>query len=83
MGKKNRDIYKYKLMEGNKILDIGITNDPERREREHSNAGHKGRMKIFGIVVTEESAKKWEKEELEKYKRSHSGKLPKYNKRIG
>lgn len=83
MGKKNRDTYKYKLMDGNKILDIGITNDPQRRESEHKTARHRGRMKIFGIVVTEESAKKWEKEELEKYKRNHSGKLPKYNKRIG
>ena len=30
-----RDIYKYHLKKGNRILKSGITNDLERREREH------------------------------------------------
>ena len=83
MAKKKRTMYKYKLMKGNQILYIGITNDLKRRAREHKGKGHKGKMKIFGRAVTEESARQWEIAELEKYKRSHGGELPKYNKKIG
>ena len=31
----NRDTYKYHLKRGNSIIRSGITNDPDRREKEH------------------------------------------------
>ena len=78
---KKRNTRKYKLYEGNKIVDIGITNDPKRRESEHKRDRHKfTKMKTFGTAVSRESAEKWEEQELAKYRKSHQGKNPKYNK---
>lgn len=34
-----RDIYLYHLKQGRRIVRTGITNDPERRKREHKSAG--------------------------------------------
>ena len=78
---KKRDTHKYKLYEENKIVDIGITSDLKRREDEHKRDGRKfTKMKSFGSVVSRESAEKWEEKELAKYRKSHKGKNPKYNK---
>lgn len=78
---KKRDTYKYKELDGNKIVNIGITDDPKRREGEHKSEGHKfTKMQIFGSAVSRESAEKWEEQELAKYRKSHGGKNPKYNK---
>lgn len=35
----DRDTYLYHLKQGRKIKYTGITDDPERREREHKSAG--------------------------------------------
>ena len=31
----NRNTYKYELTRGNRVVYVGITNDPSRREAEH------------------------------------------------
>jgi len=36
-------------------------------------------MEKVGPAVTRESALKWERESIKKYKKSHGGKSPKYN----
>ena len=57
-----RDTYKYQLKEAGKIVHRGITNDLERREREHQ-AEHPGsRIKQVGRQTTRDAALKWERE---------------------
>lgn len=57
-----RDTYKYHLKDGNKILRSGITNDLDRREREHkSKYGDNVHVQKVGNKTTREGAEKWEK----------------------
>ena len=37
--RRKRDTYLYHLKQGRKIKHTGITNDPERRQREHQSSG--------------------------------------------
>ena len=63
-----------------KIVYIGITNDPERREAEHRAEGKV--FRTFHVVpprVTKAGAEMWEEERLASYRRNHKGKNPKYN----
>lgn len=76
-----RDTFKYELKNGNKVVYVGITNDPEVREKQHQKDGKKfGHMKVIGRATTEDGAKKWESKRLETYRGTHKGKNPKYNK---
>lgn len=75
-----RDTYRYKLKEGNRILYIGITNDTARRKAEHQRDKEFGHMFIEGPAVTRQTAEQWEAEELATYRRSHGGQNPPYNK---
>ena len=59
---KTRDTYKYHLKVGRKIVHGGITNDLERREREHKQKWPRGHIKQIGRRTTEEAARKWEEE---------------------
>ena len=61
MGK--RDTYKYQFKVGNKIVHKGITSNLSRREVEHQQQWPTGHIKQVGRVVTEESARDWEKEQ--------------------
>jgi len=54
---KKRDTYKYVFKIGNNILHGGITNDLERREREHQRDHLKGHIKQVGRRTTEEAAR--------------------------
>ena len=58
---------------------IGITNDPERREDEHKQDKDFDRMKVEGPCVSRETAGEWEKDALDKYRKGHGGRAPKYN----
>ncbi len=62
----NRDIYKYYLKRGNKILHAGITNDLQRREYEHQQKyGNKVHIKQVGNRTTREAGFQWEAEQRE------------------
>ena len=77
---KKQDTVTYELKQGNKVVYVGTTNEPELREQEHREAGKKfGHMNITSRRMTEDGAKKKEKERLETY-RKNQGKNPKYNK---
>ena len=76
-----RNHYRYRLWDGRKIVYIGITHDPSRREIEHKGEGKSfTRIKSVGPAVTQQSAEKWEEERLSQYRRNHRGRNPKYNK---
>lgn len=75
-----RDTIKYQLMRGNKVVYKGITNDFERRFKEHSKDKNFTSMKKIGNKVTRESAHQWEIESLETYRKNHNGNNPEYNK---
>ena len=76
-----RDYSRYELFEGRKKVYIGITNDMERRQQEHSDEGKKfDSIRPVGPRVTEDSARKWEQERIEGYRRNHGDRGPRYNK---
>lgn len=78
---KKRDYYRYELRDRRKIVYVGITDDPVRREAEHKSQGkHFTKMNTVGPAVTKNSAEQWEEGRLEQYRRSHGGKNPRYNK---
>jgi hypothetical protein len=59
-----RDTYKYHLKRGNKVIRSGITNDLDRREREHQRNYDKGvHVQKVGSRTTREGAKEWEKKQ--------------------
>ena len=77
---KTRNHSRYELRDKGKIVYVGITRDPGRREEEHKGEGKRfGSMKVVGPAVTRDGAEKWEEERLEQYRKSHGGKNPRYN----
>lgn len=62
MAKQPRDTYKYLFKKGNKILHGGITNDLERREKEHKQKWPNGHISQVGRKTTEDAARRWEKD---------------------
>ena len=58
---KDRNIYKYHLKKGNKIVHTGITGDIDRREMEHKRTyGDNHHIKQVGRRTTREAALTWE-----------------------
>ena len=82
MARKPRTHRTYDLKNGREIVYRGESNDVERRAEEHRAEG----KKFTSVVITSEralsneGAKKREAEQLERYRRGHGGKNPKYNK---
>lgn len=76
---KKRDTSKYSLWDGQKKIYIGITDNPEARESAHREDKKFDQMKIEGPKVSRETALDWEQEALDKFRRGHEGKSPKYN----
>lgn len=59
---ESRDTYKYDFVDkAGKILHSGITNDLERREKEHQQRWPGGHIVKQGRATTEEAAREWEK----------------------
>jgi len=81
MSSKERDTITYELKAGGETVYIGTTNDPEERERQHRADGKTfDRLVPTSQKMTPEEAKRKESQDLEKYRRGHNGKNPKYNK---
>lgn len=60
---KKRTTYKYHFKVGNKIVHSGVTDDLERREREHQMKWPKGHIVQVGRRTTEDAANKWEEDQ--------------------
>ena len=79
MGKQKSQTYA--LYNGRKKVYIGEAANPEQRAEQHREEG-----KVFTRVDTtsrrmlKTNAREREADQLESYRRSHSGKNPKYNK---
>ena len=59
-----RDTHKYHVKKGNRILRSGITNDLDRREREHQREyGDDVHLQQVGRRTTRAAAKEWEKDQ--------------------
>jgi predicted GIY-YIG superfamily endonuclease len=79
--KPRRDTVTYQLRHNRKVVYIGTTSDPDRREQAHRAEGKRfTKLVVTSRSMTEEGAKKKRIEQLEAYRRSHDGKNPKYNK---
>jgi predicted GIY-YIG superfamily endonuclease len=76
----SRDTFKYELKRGNKVVYAGITDDFQRRLNEHSKDKHFTTMQKVGNKVTRQSARQWEMNRLETYRKYHNGNNPEYNK---
>ncbi len=74
-----RNTYKYELTQGNKVVYVGITNDPARREMEHRQDKDFDRMRIIGRPSTLDGASQWETDRIQTYMRNHGGETPLYN----
>lgn len=78
---KKRDTVTYDLKKGREVVYRGTTKDPERREREHRDAGLDfDRLVPTSRRVTSQGAKDREADNLERYRRNHGGRNPRYNK---
>ena len=75
-----RDTYKYELRDQNRVVYIGITNDPDRREDARAEGKRFSHMWLIGNRTTQAAAERWEEERLASYRRSHGGMNPRYNK---
>ena len=59
-----RDTYKYHLKRGDKIIRSGVTNDLDRREKEHQrNYGREVHIQKVGNRTTRKDAMEWEKKQ--------------------
>ena len=59
--RKSRDTYKYQLKVGNKVVYRGITNDLERREKDHQVNWPGAYIEQVGRLTTRSGALKWER----------------------
>ena len=82
MGKRaKRDTVNYTLRQGRKVVYKGITNNPERRAAEHKRSGKKFTSMTTSVKVSRKTAQKREKSKIKTFKKNHSGKKPRYNKK--
>lgn len=78
---KTRDTVTYELKRGRTVVYRGTTNDLESREQQHRSDGKRfDKIVPTSRKMTSDGAKKKEAENLQAYRRSHSGKNPVYNK---
>ena len=74
-----RNTYKYELTKGNRLVYVGITNNPKRREMEHHQDKDFDKMVIIGRRSTPDGASEWETNRIQTYMRTHNGNTPLYN----
>jgi predicted GIY-YIG superfamily endonuclease len=70
----------YKLVKDGKAKYIGTTNNPSRRNKEHSKSGKRyDYLEVTSPRVNKKEAERRETRNLSSYKKA-TGKKPKYNK---
>lgn len=82
MGRRaKRDTVNYTLRRGRKVVYKGITTNPERRAAEHKRSGKKFTSMTTSVKVSRKTAQKREKSGIDSFKKNHSGRKPRYNKK--
>ena len=76
---KRRNTYNYNLWDGSRKVYEGISNDPEVREQQHRQDKKFTRIEVRKPAVCRDTALEREQEAVERYRRSHGGRSPKYN----
>lgn len=76
----DRNTNKYELTRGNKVVYVGITDDPAAREAQHRLDKNFDKMRIIGAKSTRSSAEEWETKRIHTYMKHHGGDTPEYNK---
>jgi predicted GIY-YIG superfamily endonuclease len=72
--------YTYKLVRRKKAVYVGTTNNPKRRNIEHSSSGKRyDYLEVTSPRVSKTVAERRESRNLKSYKKA-TGKKPKYNK---
>lgn len=80
MARKKRDTYLYQLKDSHTIEYIGITNNPDRRVKEHERNGLEfTHMRVVDGPMTRPEARRREAAALKKYRSRHGGENPWYN----
>lgn len=70
----------YDLKRGNEVVYRGTTTDPDRRAQEHRQEGKQfTSLVLTSRRMTEAGAKRKEAEALNRYRRGHGGRNPRYN----
>lgn len=81
MPMEERNTSKYELKDGKRVVYVGITNDLERRTKEHKAEGLQfTNVKKVGNSTTRKGAENWETRRIQTYMQNHNGETPKYNK---
>lgn len=83
MAKKRakRDHHNYVLRDRRFVVKHGITTSPNQRMVQMENEGLRfTSMCIDPVAVSEETARKREKERVNAHQKSHKGRKPRYNK---
>ena len=62
MAQSPRNWARYQFKISNKIKHGGITKDLDRREQEHQQTWPSGHIVKIGPLVTEDTARQWEKD---------------------
>ena len=63
-----------------KVVYVGTTNNPRRRAVEHQKSGKYGHMQVETPGMPRGLARRWEAARLERHRRQHKGRNPRYNK---
>lgn len=75
-----RNTSKYELTRGNKVVYVGITDNPTEREAQHRQDKDFDKMRIIGSKSTRSGAEQWETDRIQTYMKNHGGETPEYNK---
>lgn len=75
-----RDTYVYRLKQGRKVVYIGTSKNPDRRESEHAANKQFDSMVVARYPRTAKGAKQEEARQLATYRKGHEGQNPFYNK---
>jgi predicted GIY-YIG superfamily endonuclease len=78
-----RSTVNYELRRGRTKTYVGITNNPERRRKEHARSKDFDKMSVVGRRKTRTGALKAERAARATYKRNHRGQCPEDNKERG
>ncbi len=77
---KPRKTRTYAEYDGREKVYIGESDDLARRAQEHKKEGHKfTRIVPTSRAMTKEGAQRKEADQLEAFRRSHGGRIPRYN----